>query len=126
MRLEMNPTKDRDAGLALAFLLLLVWLPLRSPWLVYAAMCALLMTMVWPPLMRPFAWCWFGLALALGKVVSSILLTIVWMALVLPVGLMRRLMGKDPLMLRPWRKDSGSCFIDRNHTYTAEDLKRPY
>ncbi len=28
MRLEMNPTKDRDAGLALAFLLLLAWLPL--------------------------------------------------------------------------------------------------
>lgn len=126
MNLEMNPVKDRDAGLALAFLLLLVWLPYHSPWLVYASMAVLLLTMIWAPLMRPFAWLWFGLALVLGKIVSTILLSIIWLVMVVPVGLLRRIMGKDPLMLRPWRKDSASCFITRDYTYTAEDLRHPY
>lgn len=126
MDLSMNPVKDRDAGLALTFLLLLIWLPVRSPWLVYAGMAVLLLTMIWPPLLRPFAWIWFGLALVLGKIFSSILLTVIWLLLVVPVGLFRRLMGKDPLMLKPWRQDSGSCFSNRDHVYTAEDLKNPY
>lgn len=126
INMDMNSVKDRDAGLALSFLLLLIWLALRSPWLVYAAMAVLLLTMIWPPLLRPFAYIWFGLAIVLGKVVSTVLLSVIWLVLVVPVGLFRRLMGKDPLLLKLWRKDSGTCFVTRDHTYTSEDLKHPY
>lgn len=126
MNLEMNTVKDRDAGLALSFLLLIIWLVTRSSWLVYACMCVLLLAMIWPPLMRPFAWLWFGLAIILGKIVSTCLLTLIWLVLVVPVGTIRRLSGKDPLMLRPWRQGQDSCFITRNHTYIVEDLEHPY
>lgn len=126
MNLEMNHVKDRDAGLALSFLLLIIWLVMRSPGLVYAAMCVLLLTMIWPPFMRPFAWLWFGLSIVLGKVVSTILISLIWLIFVVPVGTIRRLSGKDPLILGSWRKNQESCFVTRNHTYTAEDLKHPY
>ena len=126
MNLEMSPLKDRDAGLALAFLLLLVWLPVRSVYLVYAAMAVLLLAMIWPVLMRPFAWLWFGLGLAMGKVVSVFVLSVIWLVMVVPVGFARRLMGKDSLALKAWKGNGGSCFVTRNHIYTAEDLKHPY
>ena len=47
-------------------------------------------------------------------------------ALMLPVAVLRRLMGKDALRLRQWRSGSASCFIVREHLYTAEDIKHPY
>ena len=66
----------------------------------------------------------FGLSL--GKIMSSVLLSVVYLVIVLPVAALRRLMGKDSLRLRQWRSGSESCFIVREHSYTAEGLKHPY
>ncbi len=89
-------------------------------------MAVLILGMIWPAFMKPFAWAWYGLAAGLGKVTSSILLALVWFLLVLPVGLVRRLLGKDPMRLSAWHKDSGSCFVDREHEYARADLEKPY
>lgn len=126
LKLTMNRTRDRDAGLALSLIFLLVWLGTRLAWPVYAAMAVLALTMIWPPFMRPCAWLWFGLAIVLGAVVSKILLSVVWLVLVVPIGLARRLMGKDSLGLKAFGKKEGSFFAVRNHVYDSEDLKHPY
>lgn len=93
---------------------------------VYAAMAVMLLGMIWPAAMRPFAFLWFALAKVLGGAMSSVLLAIVWASLVLPVGLIRRALGRDSLHLKQWRNGSASCFVSRDHTYTANDLKNPY
>lgn len=123
---KISPVQERDACLALVFLLLLIWFFTQAIWLVYAAMAVLLLGMVWPGAMRPFARLWFGLALVLGKFVSSILLGIVWALFVLPVGYARRLMGKDAMRLKGWKEDDSSRFVERDHQYCADDLKNPY
>lgn len=123
---SITGSQERDACLALAFLLLLIWLFCKASGFVYAAMAVILAGMIWAPIMRPFAFLWFGLAKVLGGVMSSVLLSIVWAALVLPVGLIRRAMGRDALRLKQWHDGSASCFVERNHTFTAEDLRHPY
>lgn len=123
---QTNQIRDRDGGLALSFLFLVIWFFYRQPWLVYAGMATLLLTMIWPPFMRPFAWLWFGFGSVMGAVVSKILLAIVWLVMVVPVGLARRALGKDSLALKAWREKEKSCFATRDHLYTAEDLKHPY
>ncbi len=123
---SITGAQERDACLALAFLLLLVWFFCRNAGFIYAAMAAILLGMIWPASMRPFACLWFGLAKVMGGFMSSVLLAIVWLALVLPVGLARRAMGRDALGLRQWRSGRGSCFVVRDHAYTADDLKNPY
>lgn len=123
---SITPLQERDSCLALVFLLLLVWFFWRRTELVYAAMAALLLGMIWPGAYKPFARAWYGLAMALGKVTSSILLSAVWLAMVLPVGFIRRMMGKDALRLREYRKGQESCFVKRDHTYKAADLINPY
>ena len=118
--------QERDACLALTFLLLLIWFFTRHAELIYAAMAFLLVGMIWSAAMRPLAFLWFGLSNVLGKIMSSVLLSVVYLVIVLPVAALRRLMGKDSLRLRQWRSGSESCFIVREHSYTAEDLKHPY
>lgn len=123
---SISRLQERDTCLALTFLLLLVWFFTRRVELVYAAMIFLLVGMVWSSAMRPLAFLWFGLSHLLGKVMSTLLLSLVYVVILLPVAGLRRLMGKDSLRLRQWRSGGGSCFIPREHAYTAEDLKHPY
>lgn len=123
---SITGTQERDACLALTFLLLLIWFFCRMTGLVYAAMAVLLLGMIWPASMRPFAFFWFGLSKVMGGAMSGVLLGVVWAVLVLPVGLVRRAMGRDALGLRKWRNGADTCFEIRDHAYTAADLKNPY
>ena len=116
----------RDSCLALTFLLLLIWFFLKNAYLVYAAMLLLLAGMIVPLSMRPLAWAWFGLSFLLGQVVPRILFGIVYLLLVVPMGLIRRLLGKDSLRLKLWKQSDASCFVERAHVFGAEDLKQPY
>ena len=43
-----------------------------------------------------------------------------------PIGLIRRLMGKDSLKLRGFKGGQGSSMWERNHKYTAADMEQPY
>lgn len=54
-----------------------------------------------PGLLRPAYRAWMGLAFALGFVMTRVLLTLVFVLTVLPIGLVLRILGKDPLANRP-------------------------
>ena len=123
---KITPLQCRDTCLALSFLLLLIWFFTRNVYLVYATMLLLVIGMVVPVSMKPLAWAWFGLSHLLGQVMSRILLGIVYLLLVLPIGLVRRLFGKDSMRLKLWKRRDASCFVERAHVFTAEDLKNPY
>ena len=125
-RKHISKIQERDTCLALTFLLLLIWLFAKHVYLVYAAMLLLLIGMVVPVAMKPLAWAWFGLSHLLGQVMSRVLLGIVYLLLVLPMGRIRRLLGKDSLRLTLWKQGGTSCFIERAHVFSAEDLKHPY
>jgi hypothetical protein len=125
-RKHISTIQERDTCLALTFLLLLIWFFTKNAYLVYAAMLLLLIGMVVPAAMKPLAWIWFGLSHLLGQVMSRVLLGIVYLLLVLPMGRIRRLLGKDSLRLTLWKQSGASCFIERAHVFSAEDLKNPY
>ena len=123
---HISKIQERDTCLALSFLLLLIWLFAKNACLIYAAMLLLLIGMVVPVSMKPLAWIWFGFSRLLGQLMSRVLLGIVYGLLVLPIGLIRRLLGKDSLRLKLWKQSDSSCFVERTHVFTAEDLKNPY
>ena len=118
--------RSRDTGLALVLALLIAQLSWRQPWLTAAAALVLVVTMTAPKVFRPLAGPWFGLSRAMGAVSSRILLTVVFFALVLPVGAVLRLLGKDPLRLRQFKRGHHSVLTVRDHTVTARDLVHPY
>jgi hypothetical protein len=94
--------------------------------LLFATMGLHVLNMTVPQIYRPVAVFWLGLSDLLGAVVPKILLGIVFFAVVTPIGLFRRLLGKDALKLRAFKVSEGSVMLQRNHVFIGQDLARPY
>jgi polyferredoxin len=124
--LDINRSKARDTGLAAALVFLLLALIYDHDLYTKIATIILVVSMVAPLLFKPLAYVWFGFAHLAGTVVSTIILTIVFFLLVVPVGIFRKLAGKDSLKLKKWKKDNASVMTLRNHTYRAADIDKPY
>jgi len=123
-----NVTREqsKDTGMAMVLLLLIMCLILRRQGLAVAAVVALVINMTFPQLYRPAAVVWFGLSHLLGTFVSSILLSAVFFAVVTPMGLVRKLLGKDSLNLKGFKDGDESVLLVRNHTFVREDIEKPY
>ena len=65
-------------------------------WLVIAALFALL-GVARPALLRPLNRAWWRLGLLLHRLVSPVVMGLLFFGAVMPVGLLMRLFGKDPL-----------------------------
>ena len=87
-----------------------------------AAFILSLITVTIPSIFYPLAVCWFGLSGILSAASSRILMAIVFLLIVIPVGLSRKLLGKDNLKLKQFKKGKGSVMINRDHLYTEADL----
>ena len=123
-----NISKDqsRDTGMAMVLLLLISALSLKRSDLLPWAVVALLINMIAPQLYRPVAVLWLGLSHLLGTIVSKILLTLVFFGVVVPIGLARKLFGIDSLKLREFKTRADSVMMVRNHTFTGQDIEKPY
>jgi hypothetical protein len=66
------------------------------------------------------AWLWNKLAQIVGIINGKILLSLIFFLILLPVSLIMRLFGKTPIQLK---KSKDSLFIERNHTYRAEEME---
>ena len=123
---SVSPSQARDTGLAAVLIMLLVMHFTKSAGLVPLTIAVLVMTMLWPGFFRPLAFVWFTLANILRLVVSTVLLTVVFLVIATPIGLIRRLSGADPLLRKQWKNGAGSVFVVRDHLFTGKDLEQPY
>ena len=121
-----DDNKPKDTGLAAVLILLLIaWFTDNTTW-VMPAIVVLVLTMTIPVVFKPLAVVWFGLAGLLGHVVSTLILTVLFFIVLLPVGLIRKIGGADALRLREWKNGDQTAFIVREQHFTARDLEKPY
>ena len=121
-------TKDqsRDTGMAIVLLLLLISGAFKREILVAVAIVVLVIDMIFPQLYRPLAVVWLAVSHLLGTVVSKILLTVVFFTVVTPIGMARRVLGLDSLKLKAFKSGTDSVMVVRNHTFTGQDIEKPY
>ena len=112
--------------MALTLILLLLELWLGGGIYLKIAVGTLIVDMIAPSLFKPLAYIWFGFAHIMGTIVSKVLLFLVFIILVVPVGLIRKMLGKDNLQLKKWGKGSDSVFVTRDHAFTAGDIEKPF
>lgn len=124
--MSATPDQSRDTGMALVLLCLLIVHFKHAYKLVPLAIILLIITMAWPRAFKPLAGLWFGLSHVLGNVMSKVVLTLVFFLVVTPIGLIRRLMGKDSLQLKKFKKDQDSVFLVRAELVEKEHLHKPY
>jgi len=116
----------KDSGMALVLMCLLIGFFSQKNIFYLFSIIFLIINMAIPGIYRPFAKIWLGVSHFLGTVVSKIILTIIYYFLVTPVGVLRRFMGKDSLLIKEWKKDASSAFAVREHVYTADEIEKPY
>jgi len=124
----LNITKKQiaETGIVFAIILILAGLYTGLRAFFFGAAALLLITQVVPSVFAPLAFLWFRFSKVLGWASSRLLLGFVLYFLVTPVGLFRRLTGKDPLQLDRFKKDKTSSFTKRGHIFISFDLKTSY
>jgi hypothetical protein len=123
---EISKDQSKDTGMAMTLLCLLLALSPKRHSFLYLAMALHVVNMIVPSIYRPIAVIWFGLSDLIGALMSKILLSIVFFGVVTPIGVLRRLLGKDPLKLKAFKTSKESVMVERNYTFTSRDLERPY
>jgi hypothetical protein len=123
---HLTADQSKDTGMAMTLLALIAYAVTDLRFFMILAIALLVLTMGVPFIFRPIAVIWFGLSTLLGSAVSKILLTIIFFLVITPIGILKRICGSEPLQLNKWKKNLSSVFTDRNHSFNADDLKRPF
>lgn len=121
---KVTPTQSKDSGMALVLIFLIIGFIIDQAWPFKVATGILIMNMIWPGMYKPFAWFWYGLAEVLGSISSKVILTLVYVLIVFPVGMLRKALGKDKLILKKFKKDHASVMVQRNHQFDKSDLEQ--
>ena len=125
-------SSDRSFGLVVAgvFALIGCWpvvrlLPPRW-WMLGIAVAFALVALVWPQILHPFNRAWLALGRLLHRVVSPLLMGVIFFVVVTPIAWIMRLRGKDVLSLAR-RTDLSSYWITREAQLPAsETMKRQF
>ncbi|MCF8228732.1 MAG: hypothetical protein K9G47_07005 [Bacteroidales bacterium] len=124
--MKISRKQCSDSGMALILLMLLLGYFLEKTIFYELSIPLVVLLMVVPRAFYPFAFVWLGFSCLLGSFVPKIILSLIFFMLVLPVGLIRRMLGKDDLDLKKFGKDKSSVFHRRNKTYELDDIRKPY
>lgn len=125
----MSYKAERQFGFVFAavFALAAFWplWPLHAPklgWLAGAVAWALT-ALVYPRILAPLNKAWMAFGHVLGWINSRIILGIVFFVVVMPIGLVMRLFGKDLLRMRP---SSASYWIQRGQPLDPQSLRNQF
>ena len=126
---EIRGSSDRSFGLVFAglFLLLGLW-PLmhRRPtreWALGAAAGFFLIALIRPAVLAPLNRLWLCFGLVLQRIVSPLVLGLLFFLTVTPIGVLMRLVGKNPLRLG-FEPEGRSYWIERRPPGPAPDTMR--
>lgn len=111
-------SSDRAFGLVFCavFVVVGLWLLTTSKapswWAFALAAVFALLAVTRPRTLAPLNRVWAAFGLMLHKLISPLLMGVIFFGVVTPIGLFMRLIGKDVLKLR-WRADVDSYWIER-------------
>jgi hypothetical protein len=123
---NITPNQSKDAGMALLLICLIIGYFWEYKFVIPLSIILVLSNMIWPKIFLPFARIWFGVSNVLGIVMSKVILGVVFFLLVTPMGVVRKLLGKDSMQLKQWKKGTASVFKMRDHTFTPGEIEKPY
>jgi hypothetical protein len=105
--------------------MLVLFFVFHKPWLSWIALAVLLVAAFSDWLSAKFAWAWLKLAEILGKVNSTIILSLAFFVILFPLAMVRRLFVKNAMSLkRP--EGASTLYVTRDHLYTAQDMDNPW
>ena len=123
---KITKKQATDSGMAIVLILLLIGFFTGNTLYYKIAIPFLVINMIYPMAFYYFGIFWIGLSQLIGTIVSKVLLSLVYFLIVLPMALLRRLMRKDPMLMKQWKKSKKSVMQLRKQKFKAEDIIHPY
>ena len=123
---KISKKQASDSGMAAVLILLLIGFFSENDLYYKIAIPTLIINMAAPNFYYPFAIIWLGISSLLGAIMSKVILTVVFIVVVIPMSLLRRILGKDSLRLSQFKKSKESVMITRNYWFKSTDLEKPY
>lgn len=96
-----------------------------APYLLWPGAAIAVVGTVLPGALRWLFFVWMALGLVLGTIVTSIILAIVFFVAVTPIGLVMRLLGRDP-MHRAIDREAPSYWIPKVHDTSDKTRMEKY
>ena len=93
---------------------------------VIVGMVLVLILLLIPKVFSPLTWILIFFGKILNWIIPPIILALVFYLVITPIGISRRLLGKDSLKLMGFKKDKSSLFSVRNKLFEREDILHPY
>ncbi len=132
---EIEGSSDRSFGLTVGGILLLIeavrlWksglVDTTGIILLIVAVPLLVLGLVYPKILAPLNKAWTKLGLVMFKVVNPVIMFAVYILTIVPIGLMMKVMGKDPLHLK-LDKSAKSYWIERDPAGPSpESMKKQF
>jgi hypothetical protein len=123
---KVKTSSDRSFGrvFALAFAVVALW-PLASGapmrlWAAIVAACFLGVSIAAPRLLNPLNRAWARLGLLMGRILSPVVMAVVYSIIIVPAGLLLRVLGRDPLRLK-WQPQAETYWIAREQPAPEPD-----
>jgi saxitoxin biosynthesis operon SxtJ-like protein len=122
----VSGSSNRSFGFtfAIVFTIVALWPLVRGRsvrgWALIAATAFLLATLALPRVLAPLSKLWLKFGLLLHACISPIIMGLVFYTTVTPIGLVRRLLGQDPLRLR-FDSVAVTYWIERHPSGPAPD-----
>ena len=125
--MKISKPSNRSFGIVFFIVFLLIsFYPLLNDnnyrlWAIVVSLIFLFLGLINSNLLTPLNLLWLKFGLLLGKIVSPIIMGLVFFFVVTPTGIIMRLLGKDLLMLK--KKQKKSYWIDRK---TKSQMKNQF
>lgn len=125
---EPAPPSDRSVGFVFSgffFILggVLLFSGASAIWAYGVSAAFLAVALVRPGILAPMNRAWMKLGALLHRLTNPVVLGVLFFLVILPVGLMRRMLGADPMQLR---RREGSFWIARPEGDAGVDMKEPF
>ena len=118
MKAKIGSNKSFGIVFFIVFLLISLWPLLNNEeirfWSLIVAIIFLILGLLNSQILTPLNKIWFKFGIFLGKIISPVIMGIIFFLVVTPTGLIMRLLGKDVLNLK--YNKSKSYWIEKNST----------
>lgn len=112
------------SGLALILILLLLTVFLESNLFLFTAIGVSIILMISPLPFRFFAYTWFAFGELMSLIVGKLILSVIYLFLVVPIGLIKRKSIRANMHLSLFKKGTDSVFKERDHTFCEDDFNK--
>jgi len=118
MNIKKNLPSNRSFGIVFFFLFLIISLyPLTNgteikKWPLIISLIFLILGLINSQILNPLNKLWFKFGIFLGKIISPLIMGIIFFLVVTPIGLLMRMLGKDILSLK--YNNNQSYWVENN------------